>query len=85
MLSIEQAIQHCEEKAKELRAEADMYYKSLIYSNDTADSCLECAKEHEQLAEWLTELRKLKKCRECPLIKEECAICGKENNNEDSN
>ena len=60
MLSIEQAIQHCEEKAKELRAEADMYYKSLIYSNDTADSCLECAKEHEQLAEWLTELKEVR-------------------------
>ena len=55
--NLDEAIKHCREKAEELRAEADMYYKSLIYSNDTGDSCLECAKEHEQLAEWLTELK----------------------------
>ena len=81
-MTLDEAIIHAKQKVEELRAEADMYYKSFIYSNDTADSCRECAKEHEQLAEWLTELRKLKKCRECPLIKEECAICGKENDNE---
>ena len=59
-MTLSDAIEHCKEKAEELRAEADMYYKSLIYSNDTADSCLECAEEHEQLAEWLTELKEIR-------------------------
>ena len=81
-MTLEEAIKHCEEKAAELRKEADdckeIYkeqcekpnYKSYI------SNCLECAEEHEQLAEWLKELRKLKRCRECPLVKEECTLCG---------
>lgn len=33
--------------------------------------------------EWLKKLRKLKKCRECPLVIEKCKLCGfKEAENE---
>lgn len=58
MLDLDSAIQHCHEKAKELRSKpkltpVDDYYE------DYCD-CLECANEHEQLAKWLTELKKLR-------------------------
>ena len=75
-MTLDEAIKHYEEKAEELRKDAD--YLDAPYGKGTSarTDCLECAKEHEQLAEWLKELRKLKKCRECPLIKEECSLCG---------
>ena len=44
-MELSEAIQHCEEKAKELK---------IAYSKS---ECLECAKEHEQLASWLKELQ----------------------------
>ena len=55
---IDMAIQHCQEKAKELRAEADSLNdcKSDYFNNQKSD-CMECANEHEQLAEWLEELK----------------------------
>ena len=54
---IDEAIQHFKEKAEELRKDAD--YLDAPYGMDTSarTDCLECAKEHEQLAEWLTELK----------------------------
>ena len=48
-MTLDEAIKHCKEKAKELRAEA--------VSQAHNPECEECAKEHEQLAEWLTELK----------------------------
>lgn len=59
-MTLDEAIKHCEEKEQE----------------QALNGCFACAEEHKQLAEWLKELRKLKKCRECPLVKEECSICG---------
>ena len=38
-MKLDEAIKHCEEKARD---------------------CSECAKEHEQLAQWLKELKQLK-------------------------
>ena len=61
---IDNAIAHCHEKAKELR---EKYEKIKAYNEmciavgklplKEADDCLECASEHQQLAEWLTELK----------------------------
>lgn len=45
MLTLDEAIKHCEEKAKELLKER-------------GDDCFECAQEHMQLAMWLTELKR---------------------------
>ena len=61
-MTLSEAIEHSREKAKELRAEAEYLQKpNLIFGADKkADSCLECAKEHEQLAEWLTELKEVR-------------------------
>lgn len=51
-LSIDDAIKHANEKAKELREEGRS-------SPDPthADVCHECARDHEQLAIWLEELK----------------------------
>lgn len=59
MLTLDEAIKHCEEKAKELYCKADEDY---FFDGDWGKKihCTECAKEHEQLAEWLTELKELR-------------------------
>ena len=78
MLTLDEAIQHCKEQAAALRMASDY-------------GCDECAAEHEQLAEWLTEL---KQCREAETVKRGtwkygynpdvgilcyfCSACGKE-------
>lgn len=58
-MELNEAIAHCEEKAKELRKEADYYRKpSLTFDQEGKEKdCLECAHEHEQLADWLRELK----------------------------
>ena len=55
MMTIDEAIKHCEEVAEEHEWQA---YKSASRTDDERMSCLECAKEHRQLAEWLKELKK---------------------------
>lgn len=54
-MTIEEAIQHCKEVAKESREAALTYARENAY--ETAISCKACGHEHEQLAEWLTELK----------------------------
>lgn len=56
-MTLDEAIKHCEEKAKEQREEAE---NVLIYRNGNYTKCVECAEEHEQLAKWLKELKALK-------------------------
>lgn len=86
MLSIEQAIQHCLDKAKELRAEAEGYSDLSVshFDRSTKAECLECAKEHKQLAEWLTKLKHYEenrascefcKYRKVPAYEEPCNKC----------
>ena len=67
--SLDEAIKHCEEKAEELEKQVKPYQcesinKKLYEVNKKEwDSCLECAKEHRQLAEWLRELKDYKDAR----------------------
>jgi hypothetical protein len=59
MLNLEEAIEHCEKKAEELEQSAKLHQrpdKNVKGSGKRYLSCLECAKEHRQLAEWLKEL-----------------------------
>lgn len=56
MLTLDEAIKHCEEKAKELREQP---FKEKMDIEDVA-ACEECAEEHEQLAGWLKELKSLR-------------------------
>lgn len=68
--NIDEAIKHCLEKAEEKKKEAD--YLDAPYGMDASKrtSCLECANDHLQLAQWLTELKNYqdttnKKCSNC--------------------
>lgn len=54
-MTIEDAIQHCKEVAEENRQYALDFARVNIY--DSARTCQARAAEHEQLAEWLTELK----------------------------
>ena len=60
-MTLDEAIKHAEEVAKEKENEAqDLEYSKLGWRHE-ANPCSECAKEHRQLAEWLKELKQLKK------------------------
>lgn len=64
-MTIDEAIKHCEEKAKELNKDADkaegLYIKNgcVKTTKEYISECIECAKEHEQLAEWLKDYKRL--------------------------
>ena len=62
MLSIDEAISHAREVAEKQRKDNDnCEYKAEYGCKGCADyyskPCIECAEEHEQLAEWLEELK----------------------------
>ena len=62
ILSIDEAITHAREVAEIQRKDNDnCKYKSQYGCKDCADyyskPCIECAEEHEQLADWLEELK----------------------------
>lgn len=55
-MTIEQAIKHCHEKVEEIRKANEEMPTDCKLSEELC----ECADEHEQLAEWLTQLKRLK-------------------------
>lgn len=63
-MTLDEAIQHCKDEAHVL------FQHSAKHRTGTEDSCYECAKEHEQLAEWLTELKE----KRCKVIVQESRI-----------
>lgn len=57
-MTLDEAIAHCKEEAERQRQKVPQYeHLNLMYA---AEGCKECAAEHEQLAEWLTELKQRK-------------------------
>lgn len=52
-MTLDEAIKHCEEKAREIRQANDEMPSDCKLSK----GLMECACEHEQLAEWLKELK----------------------------
>ncbi len=67
-MTIDEAIIHAEEKAKELREQAEQLRDigERISNpkqpyNEPVKACLDCAEEHRQLAEWLKELKRMKR------------------------
>ena len=58
-MTLDAAIKHAKEKAEELKETAKTYPNYEPYDKDH-NNCLECANEHEQLAEWLEELKELR-------------------------
>lgn len=60
-LTLEEAIKHAKEVAKTNRAEATYNFPEL---KEYYDNCSECANQHNQLAEWLEELKSFKEAEE---------------------
>lgn len=56
-MTLDEAIQHAEDKSKE-NIEAMLCHANP--DDGELDKCIECAKEHEQLAEWLKDYREMK-------------------------
>lgn len=54
-MTLDEAIIHCKEKARDLYNEAMLCHANP--DDGMLDTCIKCAKEHEQLAEWLQELK----------------------------
>lgn len=61
-MTLDEAIKHCEEVAEKNEKKGKMiqnnFSKLRKEQKQEIDSCLECASEHRQLAEWLLELKK---------------------------
>ena len=80
-LTLDEAIKHAKEVAKTNRAEATYNFPNL---KDYYDNCLERANQHNQLAEWLEELKSYKEAEEhgllvrlpCPIGTTVWDICG---------
>ena len=67
MKSIDDAIKHCEEVAEAEERSAKLHQRpdrGVKGSGKRYLSCIECAKEHRQLAEWLRELKKWRALRD---------------------
>ena len=69
-MTLDEAIKHCEEKAKENKSKAEEFNnEGLTTSSENYRlccfedyvKCTQCAEEHEQLAEWLKQLQEVKK------------------------
>ena len=58
-MTLDEAIKHCEEVARQNEAQARKISKqsSGSASEKYATNCRECAADHRQLAEWLKELK----------------------------
>ena len=58
-MTLDEAIKHCLEVAdsKEREAEFETDYACYFMTDKEREECKECAAEHRQLAEWLTELK----------------------------
>ena len=59
-MTIDEAIKHCEEVAEAEERSAKLHQRpdrGVKGSGKRYLSCIECAKEHRQLAEWLRELK----------------------------
>jgi hypothetical protein len=58
MITIDEAISHCEEVALDCDGQSDTLYSKGCYG--AAEGYKDCANEHRQLAEWLKELKTYK-------------------------
>ena len=72
-MTLDEAIQHAKDKAEEQRKDNDTCVVKEGYGcKDCAyyysKPCIECAEEHEQLAEWLEELKEYKELEEQGLL-----------------
>ena len=80
-MTIDEAIKHCEEVAEAEERSAKLHQRpdrGVKGSGKRYLSCLECAAEHRQLAEWLRELKERREIQDILLqfiVDEEYDIC----------
>lgn len=69
-MNIDEAIEHAREKANEQR-----YYANFEHNGTMHQSCIKCAEEHEQLADWLEQLKEYEDLEEQGrLVKLPCKV-----------
>ena len=82
-MTLDEAIQHCKEKAKELSDKAYQEWGVSVTEEEAYD-CNECAREHEQLAKWLEDYKRLLgerphgKWITIDVFVVKCSVCGVE-------
>lgn len=61
-LTLDEAIKHCEEVAEkeEQLSKTGKWFEGEDWNIKAREQCAECAAEHRQLAEWLTDYKELK-------------------------
>ena len=57
MMTLDEAIKHCEEVAEQKKESIAEYEQNPIHYEKEIRYCKECASEHRQLAEWLRKLK----------------------------
>lgn len=75
-MTLDEAIKHAEEVAEYNDKKAYDFKQLKDYGNPRstitsgADNCIECADEHRQLAEWLKQLKEIKRILDAPSYEE---------------
>ena len=65
-MDYQEAIEHARDVAKKKYAEGMLCHAN--HNDEELDGCIECARDHEQLAEWLEELKSFKEAEEQGLL-----------------
>ena len=88
-LELDEAIKHCEEVAERQETNANSFENGDDFDKSLITNCLECAREHRQLAEWLRELKAYRDGCHCDTCKysdkniknRPCGYCGDNESN----
>lgn len=67
-LTLDEAIKHAKEVADINYIEAEKFDSNDSVENYMKTDCIECAEQHEQIAEWLEELKSYKEAEEQGLL-----------------
>ena len=69
-MTIDEAIKHCLEVAEQQEADSfiDRWSDADEWSESLKENCRQCAADHRQLAEWLTELKELSLQQNAPRL-----------------
>jgi hypothetical protein len=94
-LTLDEAIKHCLEVAEENEELSSKFDEWDEWEKADANNCRECAADHRQIAEWLTELKEAKRLLkqavedfsnmdwhifDCDGMCNDCPLCGERDN-----
>lgn len=84
-MTLDEAIKHCLEVAEQNETQADKWQEEGGEEWGKTTACRECAADHRQLAEWLTELKEAKRLLKAAIedfnvlgieLDSNCEFCG---------